>query len=100
VQDEAVRFEAGLELAELVDRRLAREEQGERPLERQLNRVGEEWLAKRSVVEPAPFDDDVAVLRAGANGRPAGQVDGRLLMSNARASRSAPAGARRRPRSP
>jgi hypothetical protein len=83
VQDEPVRVKARLELAKLVDRRLPREEQCERPLQRELNRVGEERLAKRRVVEPAPFDDELAVARAGANGRPAGQVDGRLLIPTA-----------------
>jgi hypothetical protein len=83
VQDEAVRLEPRLELSDRVDRRLAREEQRERTLQRELDRVGEERLAKRRVVEPAPFDDELAVPRPGANGRPAGQVDGRLLMPTA-----------------
>jgi hypothetical protein len=83
VEDEAVRLEARLALGERLDRGLAREEQRERPLERELDRVAEERLAKGRVVEPTPFDEELAVPRAGANGCPAAQVDGRLLTPTA-----------------
>jgi hypothetical protein len=83
VEDEPVGLEALLDLVELVDRRLPREEQRERPVQRELNRVGEERLAKRRIVEPAPLDDQFAAATPCANGRPAGQVDGRLLIPTA-----------------